>query len=196
MGIQTKILIPINLNPVASVSNTNTKDPNTDLTFKKPRSGSGEKKVEKGKEKSVKNKEKTEKGKEKSVPKKPTWDEMMRATLGNVDKSMDHITKRDKSPRRRRRSPRKKRKQNLNSSQSSQDTSDGEESPPELCLGPEAEVSPDSQKILDILQNSLIERMDKKGTEADGESSSDDDSDDKKVASVKSSLDVVKNTGA
>merc|ERR1711874_686903 len=74
--IQTKILIPINLNPVASVSNTNTKDPNTDLTFKKPRSGSGEKKVEKGKEKSVKNKEKTEKGKEKSVPKKPTWDEM------------------------------------------------------------------------------------------------------------------------
>ena len=43
-----------------------------------------------------------------------------------------------------------------------QDTSDGEDSPPELCLGPEAEVSPDSQKILDILQNSLIDRMDKR----------------------------------
>ena len=51
--------------------------------------------------------------------------------------------------------------------------SDGDESLPEIHLADGREASPDSQKILDYLQTSLLEHLEKEGSDRDSTDSED-----------------------
>jgi len=119
---------------------------------------------------------------QKSPTMKPSWDERIRGSLGALETNMDHISKRysDNSPGRRRRSPRKKRKQKASPSH---EFSDEDDSPPEIQLEDGKDVSPDSQKILDYLQKSLLEQLEKGEV---GPDSSDSDEDEKDNAVLES----------
>lgn len=84
-----------------------------------------------------------------------SWDDKLRANIGEAEKDTSHITHRMQEKRGRRRSPRKRRQ--LDKPDSEEEFSD-QDSLPEIDLC-ESNITPEAQNILDTFANRLLEQL-------------------------------------
>jgi len=84
-----------------------------------------------------------------------SWDDKLRANIGEAEKDTSHISHRLQEKRGRRRSPRKKRQ--VDKPDSEEEFSD-QDSLPEIDFG-ESNITPEAQNILDTFANRLLEQL-------------------------------------